>query len=135
MEYNYECNSCYIIRLKPDPDAPKPEELAPPGSGMLDTTIWETAMRLEGVIFIDKNGLYVRRFEARLKRGFNKAWGFGRVRKTQLIFEQEQRADLNGVVVIKRAEIFLQVRILFFNTTRRRIWEYHGYELNDTATP
>lgn len=130
--YPYECNNCYFVRFEPKRNLPNVEDVALPGAGLFDKGINETAMRMNGVIYIDKDHFFIRKHIGELDRGFNK-YGV-RIIKASIDLEQELRPDLNNLIVIKSVKFMYQVRTLrtlFLSyLTREHETKYSSYRLN-----
>lgn len=130
FSYASVCKDCYIFQILPKSNLPDGEKIVPEGSGITQKAIHETAMRMSGVIFIDKQNLFIKRHKARLEGTYSK---FGvTATKATLDWEQEFRKDLNDIIVGKYAEFMYQVRILggIRYITRKRTYINEDYRLN-----
>lgn len=129
--YPYECNNCYFLRFEPKRNSPNVEDVAPPGAGVLDKGINETAMRMSGVIYIDKDHFFIRKYMGKPDKGFN-LYGVTRVNRASIDLEQELRPDLNNIIVISAVNYMFQVRILLLShLTREHEYKYTNYRLNN----
>ncbi len=130
LSYASTCEDCYIFQILPKSNLPDGEKIAPEGSGIKQRAIHEAAMRMAGVIFIDKQNLFVKRHKARLEGTYSKL-GVTATRAT-LDWEQELRKDLNDIIVGKYAEFMYQVKVLggIRYITRKRIYTNEDYRLN-----
>lgn len=130
ISYASACEDCYIFRILPKSNLPDVEKIAPDESGMKQRAIHEAAMRMSGIIFIDKQNLFIKRHKAILEGTYSKL-GVTATRAT-LNWEQELRKDLSDIVVGKYAEFMYQVRILggVRYYTRKRIYTSEDYRLN-----
>jgi hypothetical protein len=127
----FECKNCYNIRFWPKPNLPDVTTIAPPGSGKKELEIHETAMRMSGIVYIDKQHLYIRRHVGRLDGGYNALTSAVRVTMASIDSEQELRPELDNLIVMKYAEIMYQIRKVWINyETRNHIWRYSSYRLN-----
>lgn len=131
-KYQFACNNCYIMKFEPKKDNPGILKIAPPDSSRIESGIYETAMRMEGTIFIDKVNLSVRKYAGELGLGFDKgSLSSVRVVTASLDLEQEPRPDLNNITVFKTAEISYQIRVAWLKyITRKEVWEWNNYRLN-----
>lgn len=130
LSYANACEDCYIFRILPKSNLPDGEKIAPEGSGVKQKAIHEAAMRMSGVIFIDKQNLFIKRHKARLEGTYSKL-GVTATKAT-LDWEQEFRKDLSDIIVGKYAEFMYQVKILggIRYITRKRIYVNEDYRLN-----
>lgn len=132
LEYRFDCNECYVIKFEPKKVQPDLKEIAPPNAGAVEKGIHETAMRMEGTIFVDKLHLFVRKYAGELGSGFDKG-RLSSVRITSAILnlEQELRPDLSNIVALKSAEIKYQVRVAWLKyITRKDAWKWSNYRIN-----
>lgn len=130
LSYANTCENCYIFQVLPKANLPDAEKIAPEGSGIKQRAIHEAAMRMSGIIFIDKQNLFIKRHKAKLEGTYSK-FGVTATRAT-LDWEQELRKDLSDIVVGKYAEFMYQVRVLggVRYYTRKRIYINEHYRLN-----
>lgn len=136
-KYKFDCDNCFIIKFEPKKNRPNVSEIAPPGASAIELGIHETAMRMEGVIFIDKTHLLIRKYTGELSGSFDRgAWSSVRIITASLGLEQELRPDLNNIVVLKSAEIMYQARIAWLSyRTRKEEWIWNNYRLNFQNEP
>lgn len=129
-KFPYECENCYLLRFRPKVNLPDIEEIAPPGSGAIEKGINETAMRMNGIIYIDKDHFFIRKYIGGLDGGFNK-YGVTRVTRAFLDLEQEVRPDLNNIIVIKSVKLMFQFRTFFLShLTREHEYKYSNHRSN-----
>jgi len=136
-KYKFECDDCYVIKFEPKRTTPDISEIAPSNASTIEKGIHETAMRMEGIIFIDKLHLFVRKYVGELGNGFDKGTLSSiRIITASLDLEQELRSNLNNIVVLKSAEITYQVRIAWLSyRTRKEEWKWSNYHLNQSNVP
>jgi len=123
--------SCYIIKFKAktNTDIDNIVKSIMPHNPTLDQRgIYETAARMEGIFYIDKNHLFVRKMDAILLKPFRKA-GIVMAMGASIVVEQERRTDFEGIVVLRHIEIYSQYSKFLGITakTERRIWTYGDY--------
>ena len=136
-KYKFKCDDCYVIKFEPKRTPPNISEIAPSDASAIERGIHETAMRMEGIIFVDKLHLFVRKYIGELGDGFDKgAWSSIRITTASLDLEQKLRPDLSNIVTLKSAEIMYQVRIGWLSyRTRKEEWGWGNYRLSSNNPP
>lgn len=131
-EYKFDCDECYVIKFEPKRIQPDVANIAPSNAGAVEKGIHETAMRMEGTIFVDKLHLFVKKFAGELGNGLDKGiLSSVRISMASLNLEQELRPDLSSIVVLKSAEITYQIRIAWLKyITRKDTWKWSNYRRN-----
>ena len=132
-KYQFTCPNCYIIRFEPKTILPNTENIAPPNAGLIDKGIHETAIRMNGIIYVDKDHLFIKRHTGELGESFNIGpLGIARITMASLNIEQEFRPDLNNLIVLTSAEMMYQARKgwIFGYETRSRVYGWSNFLLN-----
>lgn len=144
-DYVANCQNCYIFSFKPKKNQPSSVEISPDNSGRKQMGIHETAMRMEGIIYIDKEYLFVRKFTAELSRPFSPPASLGLATaitaSLDIEFEMkkfESDSDKVNIIGAKFFKISYQVKKvggLLGYETREKILEYDCYFLNSQPVP
>lgn len=132
-KYKLDCGDCYVIKFEPKSALPNISEIAPSGASAIEKGIHETATRMEGIIFVDKLHLFIRKYTGELGNSFDKGkLSSIRIITASLDLEQDLRPELSNVVVLKSAEIMYQVRVAWLRyRTRKDVWQWSDYRLNE----
>lgn len=132
-DFGFECNNCLVIRFVPKAILPDITEITSPNMSLKDIGIHETAMRMNGVIYIDKTHLFLRKHIGKLDESFSKYGAAVQVTIGSIDIEQTLQSDLDNLIIIKSAQIIYQIRkawgFLGYET-RKLVWEYDEYRLN-----
>lgn len=131
-KYKFVCN-CYIVWFGPKEIIPSMEDIAPPEAGRIEKGIHETAIRMSGIIYVDKKHLFIRKYIGGLSKSFNMIGGAARITMASMDLSQEIRPDWNNTALFTSTEIMYQVRKawgVFGYQTRRLVWEWSNYRLN-----
>jgi hypothetical protein len=130
--HEFVCD-CYTIRFTPKRSLPDVAKIAPVNASLTEIGIHEAAMRMDGIIYIDKRHLFIRMHSGKLSNAFSKYGSAIKATKASIITKQELRPDLDNIIVITSGEIMYQVKkawgLLGFET-RKREWKYSNYRLN-----
>jgi len=135
--YPKSCGDCYLFKFRPKTTLPNVDDIAPVGAGLKEKGIHEAAMRMEGVVFINKEYIFIQRFTAGLDNSYNRAFGSVSASRGLIDLEQVLRQDLDNLIVFRRGEIMYQIKFAYGirAETRKLIWEYDCYFLNSGPEP
>ena len=92
-----------------------------------DDDILNIMYRSVGTIYVNLEDLYIKRLKSQLTRDYVRGWGIFKLKRTDMTFEQEERAESDHIVVLKSMESVYRYSLFGSNDFEKRTWLYTDY--------